>query len=65
MKSQKQIGSEEIELKIQKLVELEAAEFAKLEQRYTEEDMVYAWGMGYEARKKEEKEWQGEIWWTP
>jgi hypothetical protein len=55
----------DMELEIQRLSELEQREFAKLEQKYTEDDLVYAWGMGYETRKAEEKEWQGEIWWTP
>jgi replication fork clamp-binding protein CrfC len=45
----------DLELEIQRLSELEAEKFAKLEQRYTEEDLVFAWCCGYESRKMEEK----------
>lgn len=45
----------DLELEIQRLSELEAEKFAKLEQRYTEEDLVFAWSCGYESRKMEEK----------
>jgi hypothetical protein len=45
----------DLELEIQRLSELEAEKFAKLEQRYTEEDLVFAWSCGYESRKLEEK----------
>ena len=33
----------DLELEIQRLSKLEAERFAKLEQRYTEEDLVFAW----------------------
>ncbi len=45
----------DLELEIQRLSELEAEKFTKLEQRYTEEDLVFAWSCGYESRKMEEK----------
>jgi hypothetical protein len=45
----------DLQLEIQRLSELEAEKFAKLEQRYTEEDLVFAWCCGYESRKMEEK----------
>ena len=45
----------DLELEIQRLSELEAEKFAKLEQGFTEEDLVFAWSCGYESRKMEEK----------
>jgi hypothetical protein len=45
----------ELELEIQKLSELEANEFAKLEQKFTEDDLEFAWSKGYEVRVNEEK----------
>jgi hypothetical protein len=43
-----------LELEIKRLSE-EAEKFAKLEQRYTKEDLVFTWSCGYESRKMEEK----------
>jgi hypothetical protein len=52
----------DLQLEIQRLSELEAEEFARLEQRYTEEDLTFAWQNGYDARKGEEEE-KEEEWW--
>ena len=58
MNQRKQKESLEIELEIQKLAELEAREHEALERRWTDDDLMFAWGKGYEARVSEELEQQ-------
>jgi hypothetical protein len=51
-----------VELEIQKLAQLEAKQFEALERRFTEDDLAFAWGCGYESRKREERGETGEFW---
>jgi hypothetical protein len=48
----------DLALTAQRGLELERASLHELEMRYTEDDLVFAWGCGYESRKREEVEWQ-------
>lgn len=56
---QKQMD-DEVQMAIQREIEEWMARERKtledLERRYTEDDLVFAWGCGYESRKREEQE---------